>query len=946
MSSPFRLFRRHQKVMMVVLVGLSMLAFVVCSSIPDPTNIPGPLMVALLALAIGSIGWLWGLNTKKSSEFGAYGLLIGAVGGLLLAWNFSPTPAIQMAGGDISNEQLAEFRNRRELANRFIVMVQQRIREDHPTAQIRPMNGFGDTSLESMAFAEALRREADRLGVVGNQETVTEFLMGLTHDRVSNSSLMTGALMRAVVRDLGSSEQSVYAALLDEWRMAQARSMMNGGDILTPDSYWDAYRKLNVQQDMELAVLPASDFVNESVEPSDPEVLEYFNQYRDNFPNFTPQGVFEEGRPGFMQPRRIQCVYIEGAADQFLGQVTVTPEEIDAEYIRRYPPQVEETPGTGFPGMEGTFPGGPMMPDPFLNGPTLPPTPGLPFDITPGTSDTPAPVDPDAPIPESPDETSADGTETSPASEPTEDGPTADESTPVPTDGATNSTPAEPEADGVESTESPTNESTDSSCDDPVTEESPTPEGDGESQPAEATETDPSGEPGGDDNPPVDEPTVEPTAEDAAATETAAGDETPATTEETTSPDADVGPAPFTLSESLDPPPPPLVDEIAAPPIVYPPPLTDELRIEIEEYLVALKADMLLQEQMQAFISEFDANIGRFASLPPDNERFLSTQAAFDAARLLATEAEGDDDEASFDFYFVQTDLQSSNEMEDSEEFPIGSAVQTLTSGAGSSMTTVLFDTVGRLYRPLLCESPTRSSPFDPAPPPPESRYVVWKIADIDFYAPESIDDNREGMAVKIREQVIDAWQLDKARVAVEQRAEQLLEIAQGSTEPFSALFSETERVEGGGLTVTVIETGLMSWYRLSTATANDFGRPPPVLNTIPGLPDVTPGDSFMQNVFLEMNVGDTKAVWNQDRTYLFVVRVTKRFPSTPEEWNASRNTFMAEIPTAISSVQLSQFGIPPLPVWQIAEGYRRQYLVGGVDLFEKYEIVIPQQSE
>ncbi len=940
MSSPFRIFRRHQKVMMVVLVGLSMLSFVVCGSIQDATDLSGPLLVALLAAAVGSITWLMGLNNKKSTEYGAYGLLIGACVGLVLVWNFSAPPAISMKGGNISREELDTLQDRRILANTFVQAVVARLNDANPTTPIQQF-AFGNSDPQSLAFGEILRREADRMGIVGSQETVSNFLMAITTPRGGGDTLITSGVMQSVCREIGASEQAVYEALQDEWRIRQVQIALSGGEIIPPETYWDAHQKLNVQQDMELAILPASEFVDEdeSVEPSDSELEEFFSEYRENFPNFTAEGQPEEGRPGFGQPRRAQFAYIEGTADDYLDQVTVTPAEIDAEYIRRYPPPVDEDAASRTPG--STVPARPPGTDPFPDGPALPPplsTNDAPTGDAPIDPATTTPESTEAPDPESGDSADQPAVDTPETESATDDAEGTEAAAPE-TEESSESTP-----DATESAEEPP---TDSSCDDPVVdnaaetadESTETPSADDGS---ESTETDTQADISAGDDPAAATDPVDPGDP---ATETP-DTETPATTDDATTIDpattditeteTPAEPAPFTLSESEDPPPPPLPGETGEAVVIGPPPLTDELRAEIEEYLRLIKADALLQEDLESFAIAFEKQIRQRAVLPPESDDHMSLADAVESARTLATEEESDQDPERFEFYFAQTPLLSSTELRDSKDHTFGSAVEMSSNGTSRPISSAIFQDFEDLHRPVLCESPTQASPLDVAPPPPQSRFVVWKIADLNAYAPETLADDREGMEQKIREQVVESWQLFKARETVEARAAELVEMAKAGTEPFSTVFADTKLIGDDGLSLDTTETQHMSWYRQSSAAgANALQQPPPEMNSIPGLPDVPVGQNFMHTVFREMEVGETRAVWNADYTYLFVVRVKKRVPSTPEEWNGSRAAFLADLPDAL---RFANFGLP-MPVLQLAEGERQQHMSRGVDLFEEYDV-------
>ena len=49
MQSPFEIFRKHQKILTVILTGLAMFAFVILGAVPDPSNMPPTLVAIVLA---------------------------------------------------------------------------------------------------------------------------------------------------------------------------------------------------------------------------------------------------------------------------------------------------------------------------------------------------------------------------------------------------------------------------------------------------------------------------------------------------------------------------------------------------------------------------------------------------------------------------------------------------------------------------------------------------------------------------------------------------------------------------------------------------------------------------------------------------------------------------------------------------------------------------------
>ena len=55
MSSPFSIFRRNQRILMVITTGLAMISFVLLGAVSDPRDLPTPLVVIFLAAMAGGL---------------------------------------------------------------------------------------------------------------------------------------------------------------------------------------------------------------------------------------------------------------------------------------------------------------------------------------------------------------------------------------------------------------------------------------------------------------------------------------------------------------------------------------------------------------------------------------------------------------------------------------------------------------------------------------------------------------------------------------------------------------------------------------------------------------------------------------------------------------------------------------------------------------------------
>src|SRR5271154_4149468 len=105
MKSPFAIFRKHQKVLMVVLTGLAMFAFVVMDSVrADSSTATLPILGGVIGMGLlGYIGWRRG----EAVTFGTVGLAIGVVLGvfLMLHAGTGPKAPIETDAGNLTRNE-------------------------------------------------------------------------------------------------------------------------------------------------------------------------------------------------------------------------------------------------------------------------------------------------------------------------------------------------------------------------------------------------------------------------------------------------------------------------------------------------------------------------------------------------------------------------------------------------------------------------------------------------------------------------------------------------------------------------------------------------------------------------------------------------------------------------------------------------------------------------
>ncbi|MCA9027218.1 MAG: hypothetical protein KDA86_18565 [Planctomycetaceae bacterium] len=367
MQSPFAIFRKHQKLLTVILTGLAMFAFVILGAVQDPANMPTGLIVIFVASALGAVGWVAGIRSKKSNEYGTIGLVLGAIlaiGGSMVG---GPPAVVKADTGNIDQQQFGFLQYEREAANTIIArayyQVMQRDQEQF-LQQPQPFQYHPDPT-KDIVVGELLRREADQMGLTVSDESVNDYLASITQNKLTREDV------KEIRNQLRLSESDLYNILRDQLKARIAAQFMYQGTTLPPESYWEFYKKLNVRESVGIVPLAVSMFVDDSAEPTDAELQELFDANRENYPDTSDEGTLEEGRPGFRQPRRVQLAYVEAAYDSI--EKTVTPptdEEIEAYYEEFY----KTVPADALENDSDT---------PAVDGPALP----APEGETPATSD-------------------------------------------------------------------------------------------------------------------------------------------------------------------------------------------------------------------------------------------------------------------------------------------------------------------------------------------------------------------------------------------------------------------------------------------------------------------------------------------------------------------------------------------------------------------------------
>jgi len=250
MKSPFAIFRKHQKVLMVVLTGLAMFAFVVLDSLTQNIAAFPPIFGALVG--IGVIWWLLSGGKKKEHEH-AHGhhkptliqqytwvlLLVGGAGGWMLGSSLQSSIGVQAAVktsfGNVTEDELNQVTTHRQIADEFLY---QAFRAAHEGEEKPPQyllrnylfNTGGDPKMEALMHI-LLMREAKKIDLTVTNDQVTDLINGATSDKLSPNSF------RTILSQMRLSDSELMSLLREQMVSREMRSLLMPRHLATPEDY-------------------------------------------------------------------------------------------------------------------------------------------------------------------------------------------------------------------------------------------------------------------------------------------------------------------------------------------------------------------------------------------------------------------------------------------------------------------------------------------------------------------------------------------------------------------------------------------------------------------------------------------------------------------------------------------------------------------------------------
>jgi len=305
MASPFRVFRKHQKLMLALLGVLVMIGFVILPAI---------------------------MKTMGQQQRG------------------STLVATTTKYGDLTQSKLAGIRWHRQNAIRFLQSLGRALitaDADYMPVQFALQNIVGDESASptsDVALAETwlLSRRAEELGLVVDDQTINTFLAGLTQGKITNERI------EEIRAGMGITDSELFASLRQELLAMRLRRMFSLSlRGMTPAQRWDCFQRLNRKVTIESLAVSVAEFVDDVPDPTDATLLAFFDQHKDELDDPTSPD------PGFREPKKVAVEYLKAEYEALFNREleAVTAGEVDKYYQEHKEDyKQEELPGSAHEG--------------------------------------------------------------------------------------------------------------------------------------------------------------------------------------------------------------------------------------------------------------------------------------------------------------------------------------------------------------------------------------------------------------------------------------------------------------------------------------------------------------------------------------------------------------------------------------------------------------------
>lgn len=287
MQSPFKIFRKHQKVVLAALTLMAMIGFGL-----------GDTLIKMV-------------RTGPSQQ--------------------AAKIAVETNVGNLTQSQMNMLMYRRRMIQRFIVDAVVASQPDIGKSPwfvnfIVRRYGFGADSPPEVVVAWLHRHEARQMGISVSDPEVEAYIKEFTNKKLSQKKFFE------ILEKLQLGPGELYDMFREEMMSVRAFQVKAPASLQSPEKYWEYYQQLNTREKIETAALPVSEFTSQAPEPAEAEVAALFKEHKDEFDS----AADGEYKPGFRQPQKVKLHYLAmsftDAEKKALEEAPITDKEIEAYY--------------------------------------------------------------------------------------------------------------------------------------------------------------------------------------------------------------------------------------------------------------------------------------------------------------------------------------------------------------------------------------------------------------------------------------------------------------------------------------------------------------------------------------------------------------------------------------------------------------------------------------
>ena len=263
--------------------------------------------------------------------FGVLLIMTFTVGGIVSQYLSTSAAAtnnpvvVEMKTGDLRESDLHHLRVTRHHLRQFMRYINMQAAQAGATP--RQTLGIPDTNNEANLLQTAILAErAKKVGMEITDQAILNFLDLYTQSTIPRAEYPT--LLRDATQSRMAPNQ-FFNAMRRELMALRYVGLFECGMLApTPETAWNFYQRLNRRISFEAVPLAVSDFLAQVDTPSDAEIEAVYEEGKDRDP------VPSRAEPGFKQMKQIAVQYVKADLSQFLPAAAsqITQEQIETFY--------------------------------------------------------------------------------------------------------------------------------------------------------------------------------------------------------------------------------------------------------------------------------------------------------------------------------------------------------------------------------------------------------------------------------------------------------------------------------------------------------------------------------------------------------------------------------------------------------------------------------------